>query len=426
MRFRFFRPNNLSQQLLRVIFSIYLAVTLLITGGQFLAEYVKTKDSILNELEQLARTVSAPVSTSLWQYNEKQVETLTSGLLEMPIVEGIDILNQRSEVVVSKKSYNISSVPLSILSTTYDLIWHKNEIKTNLGSLKIYSSSDVVFDRILFNFILIFFASVINISILFFSFIWAFDRFLSVPLTELISQVDDLRMNRKTGRRINLPVVENNELKQLQDHMNVMFSDIERHQEKLLEDEKEKRNWLEDAVAKRTEELLVANENLKNLAAKDSLTGILNRGSFYDYAHPLLIGSQRRGAPASFILMDIDRFKIINDTHGHFVGDKVLVHFAHLTEELLRKPDLFGRIGGEEFAIFLPDTESDEAFRLADDIRKTVGASVLDVDGETITYTISLGVASSEPRDISVDELLKRADLKLYEAKNKGRDRVQI
>ena len=171
MRFRFFRPNNLSKQLLRVIFSIYLVVTLLITGAQFLAEYVKTKDSILNELEQLARTVSAPVSTSLWQYNEKQVETLTSGLLEMPIVEGIDILNQRSEVVVSKKSYNISSVPLSVFSTSYDLIWYKNEIKTNLGSLKIYSSSDVVFDRILFNFILIFFASVINISILFFSFI---------------------------------------------------------------------------------------------------------------------------------------------------------------------------------------------------------------------------------------------------------------
>ena len=110
MRFRFFRPNNLSQQLLRVIFSIYLAVTLLITGAQFLAEYVKTKDSILNELEQLARTVSAPVSTSLWQYNEKQVETLTSGLLEMPIVEGIDILNQRSEVVVSKKSYKRKEV----------------------------------------------------------------------------------------------------------------------------------------------------------------------------------------------------------------------------------------------------------------------------------------------------------------------------
>ena len=112
---------------------------------------------------------------------------------------------------VKKKSYNKSSVPLSIFSVSYDLVLHKNEIKTNLGLLKIYSSSNIVFDRIIFNFILIFFASVINISILFFSFIWAFDRFLSVPLTELISQVDDLRMNRKTGRRINLPVVEDNE-----------------------------------------------------------------------------------------------------------------------------------------------------------------------------------------------------------------------
>ena len=123
--------------------------------------------------------------------------------------------------------------------------------------------------------------------------------------------------------------------------------------------------------------------------------------------------------------MDIDHFKIINDTHGHFVGDKVLVHFSQMAGELLRKPDLFGRIGGEEFAILLPDTEADEAFRIADEIRKAVGTSVLDVDGKSITYTISLGVASSEPGDVSVDELFKRADVKLYEAKNKGRDRVQ-
>ena len=425
MRFRFFRPNNLSRQLLRVIFSIYLAVTLLVTGVQFFAEYVKTKESILNELEQLARTVSAPVSTSLWQYNEKQVEALSSGLLEMPIVEGIDIVNQHAETILSKKSYDILSTPLSIFSASYDLVWFKNEKETKLGSLTLYSSSSIVFDRILFNFILIFIASVINISILFFSFVWAFDKFLSVPLTELISQVDDIRMDRKTGRRISLPVVENNELKQLQDHMNMMFSDIENHQKKLLEDEKEKRNWLEDAVAKRTEELLVANENLKYLAAKDYLTGILNRRSFYDYSHPLLISSQHKQSPASFILMDIDHFKIINDTHGHFVGDKVLVHFSQMAGELLRKPDLFGRIGGEEFAILLPDTEADEAFRIADEIRKAVGTSVLDVDGKSITYTISLGVASSEPGDVSVDELFKRADVKLYEAKNKGRDRVQ-
>lgn len=426
MRSRFFRPNNLSQQLLRVIFSIYLAVTLLITGIQFLTEYVKTKESILQELEQLAQTVSAPLSTSLWQYNEKQVESLASGLLDMPIVEGIEIIDQRADVIVSKKTYTMASAPLSIFSIDSSLMWSSNNKRTYLGSLKIHSSSKVVFDRILFNFFLIFIGTVINISILFFSFIWAFDRFLAVPLSELISQIDDLRLNRKNGRRISLSVVENNELRQLQDHMNVMLSDIETHQERLLEDEKAKRIWLEDAVAKRTEELLVANEKLKDLAAKDSLTGILNRGSFYDHADPLLALSLRRNMPSSFILMDLDHFKSVNDTHGHFVGDKVLVHFTHVTRDLLRKPDLFGRIGGEEFAIFLPDTDLDEASRLAEEIRTAVGTSVLDVDGKTVTCTISLGVASSEPRDISVDALLKRADLKLYEAKNKGRDRVQI
>ena len=92
---------------------------------------------------------------------------------------------------------------------------------------------------------------------------------------------------------------------------------------------------------------------------------------------------------------------------------------------MLRTSDLFGRIGGEEFAIFLPDTDLDGSFQLAERLRKLVGNSTFDVDGKTIAYTVSLGIAMCEPGDRSVDELFKRADLKLYEAKDMGRDRVR-
>lgn len=101
----------------------------------------------------------------------------------------------------------------------------------------------------------------------------------------------------------------------------------------------------------------------------------------------------------SFVLMDLDRFKAINDEHGHFIGDKVLIHFAHTIQTFLRKSDLFGRIGGEEFAIFLPDTDIDGAFQLADKLRDAIAGSSLEIDGKTITYTVSLGVSSSAAKD---------------------------
>jgi diguanylate cyclase (GGDEF)-like protein len=421
----FLRPNNLSKKMMRVIFAIYLGVTCLITSMQFLTEYLKTQESILNELIQLEETVHSPISTSLWQYNQKQLDALTAGLIKMPIIEGVDILDKHAQKLISKRSYTPATSPLSIFDTKSDLNWALNKEKIFLGSLILYSSSEVVLDRVLFGFSLNAITEIIKLSILFWLFIWAFDRYLASPLKELMSQVDEVQLSQNVSKRIKLSNIENNELSLLQEHINKMLSAIERDRERLLEDEQAKRNWLEDTVAKRTEALQISNEKLKVLATRDSLTGILNRGSFFETAQHLLVICQRQKSPASFILMDLDHFKMINDTYGHFIGDKVLIHFTHKIQILLRKSDLIGRVGGEEFAIFLSGTGVDDAFRLADKIRKAIGNSTLEVDGKTITYTVSLGVESSEPKDHSIDELFKRADLKLYGAKEKGRDRVE-
>jgi diguanylate cyclase (GGDEF)-like protein len=421
----FIHPNNLSKKMLRVVLSIYLIVTLLITGTQFLIEYLKTQNSISNELRQLEETVHGSISTSLWQFNQNQLDALVSGLVKMPIIEGVDVSDKYGQNIISKRSYSPTSAPLSIFDTKSDLNWVLHGENVFLGSLTLYSSSQVVLDRVLFGFSLVALAAIIKLSVLFWLFIWAFDRYLATPLKELMSQVNEVQLSHKISKRINLSNIENNELSQLQEHINKMLSVMERDRERLLKDEQAKRNWLEDAVAKRTEALQVSNEKLKELAARDSLTGALNRRSFFDTAQHLLDLSQRQKSPASFILMDLDYFKIINDTYGHFIGDKVLIHFTQSIQAHLRKSDLISRVGGEEFAIFLPDTGIDDAFLLADKIRKAIGASTLEVDGKAVTYTVSIGVASSEPKDQSIDELFKRADLKLYESKDKGRDRVE-
>jgi len=419
------RPKNLSQKLLRVIFSIYLGVTCLVTSMQFLTEYLKTQDSILDELKQLEQTVRTPIATSLWQYNQKQLEALTAGLIEMPIIEGVDIFDRQAKLLISQRSYASTYAPLSIFDTKSTLSWELNGKEITLGSLKLYSSSEVVLDRVLFGFALIAITAIIKLSVLFWLFIWAFDRLLAIPLKDLMSQVDEIQLDQDASKRINLSIIENNELSQLQEHMNMMLSAMERDRARLLEDEKTKRSWLEGAVTERTEELLIANEKLKELAATDSLTGTLNRGSFFESAQHLFLLSQRQKSSSSFILMDLDHFKMVNDTYGHFTGDKVLIHFTHTIQTFLRKSDLFGRVGGEEFAIFLSDTENDGAFQLADKLRKAIGDSTLKVDGQTVAYTVSLGIVSSEPKDNSIDEMFKRADLKLYGAKGKGRDRVE-
>lgn len=422
----YFSPNNLSQKMLRVIFSIYLMVTFLITGIQFLTEYLKTQDSISNELRQLQETVLGPISTSLWQYNQTQLDALIDGLVKMPIIEGVDVFDKHAQNMISKRSFTPSSKPLSIFDTKSDLHWQLNGEQIFLGTLVLYSSSEVVLDRVWFGFTLIAIMATIKLSVLFWLFIWAFNRYLAIPLKELMSQVDEVQLNQNISKRIDLSNIENNELGQLQQHMNNMLSAMERDRTLLLEDQQNKRIWLEDAVEKRTEALQILNVKLKRLATIDSLTGALNRGSFFETAQHLLMLSQRQKSPVSFVLMDLDHFKNINDTFGHFIGDRVLIHFTQTIQALLRKSDLIGRVGGEEFAIFLPDTGMDDAFRLADGIRKAISHSRLEIDGKTVSYTVSLGVESSEPKDQSIDELFKRADLKLYGAKKKGRNRVEI
>jgi diguanylate cyclase len=411
--------------MMRVIFSIYLGVTCLVTAMQFLTEYLKTQDAILNELKQLEETLHAPISTSLWQYNQNQLNALVAGLVKMPIIQGVDVLDMNAKSIMSKKSDTLAASPLSLFYTTSDLYWTLDDKKIFLGSVTLYSSSEVVFERVLFGFSLIAIAAIIKLSVLFWLFIWAFGRYLGAPLKELMSQVDEVQLSQDISKRIKLSSIEKNELSQLQDNINKMLSAMESDRSRLLEDEQAKRNWLENAVAMRTEELQISNEKLKELATKDSLTDALNRGSFFDAAQHLLTLTQRQRTPASFVLMDLDHFKAINDSYGHFMGDQVIIHCIQTIQATSRKSDLVGRVGGEEFALFLPGTGIDEAFRLADKIRELISKSTLEVDGKSVTYRVSIGVASSETKDQLISEIFKRADLKLYEAKNKGRNRVE-
>lgn len=422
---RFLKPNNLSLKLMRVVFTLYLIVTLIVTLGQMWAEFVRTQNDIVDELAVLGRTLYKPVATSIWQMNQLQLEALGQGLISMSTIEGVDVLDASKQSILTLRSFTEGNAPFQLFSIEKELKWTLNNEEIYLGVMRLYSSSSIVFDRIFFGFALIAIGVVIKFFILWALFLWAFKRFLEHPLNSLMKQINDIKLERIGENRISLGIEETNELVRLQDHVNLMLNTITIEKEALLNTEKERRIWLEKEVALRTRDLSEVNKKLALLASTDALTNISNHRTFYEQAQIRMDLSIRQQVSFSFLVMDIDLFKNINDRYGHSIGDQVLCHFVQEVEKGLRKTDLFGRVGGEEFAILLSDTDLDAAIIWAKKMCRCVEeTSVLSDKGE-IKLTVSIGVCCKESGDTDIHQIFKRSDALLYAAKGNGRNRVE-
>ena len=165
---------------------------------------------------------------------------------------------------------------------------------------------------------------------------------------------------------------------------------------------------------------------LRELAATDALTGLPNRRHFMARIAAELARLKRYGGQGSAVLMcDLDHFKHINDTWGHAIGDGVLQHFAGMLRARLRETDLAGRIGGEEFAIVLPDTDVEGARRFALDVQRRIAELPYLSDGDLIPLTVSIGISLLQARDDDAELALNRSDRALYYAKQRGRNRIE-
>ena len=164
-------------------------------------------------------------------------------------------------------------------------------------------------------------------------------------------------------------------------------------------------------------------QRTQKLVRTDMLTGVLNRRAFFDSGDAVLALAARHRRSVPLAMLDIDHFKQLNDTHGHAAGDLALKEFASTCRDCLRPYDLFARIGGEEFAVMLVDTLPEEASRVLERLREAVEAIELDVQGERLRVTVSLGLAVIPPQG-SLDLALSQADAALYCAKRCGRNRL--
>jgi two-component system cell cycle response regulator len=167
-------------------------------------------------------------------------------------------------------------------------------------------------------------------------------------------------------------------------------------------------------------------KKLKETSEKDYLTGIYNRRTFFHFLENLTALSVRENKPLSFVILDIDYFKKINDTYGHDIGDFVLKKLAEIVLKMTRRADVFGRYGGEEFCLALPNTDLYGACLLANKIRSTISQTIMTFNKyKTISFSITISAGVAEfTKGMEIDTLVKIADKNLYLAKENGRNRV--
>ncbi len=165
-------------------------------------------------------------------------------------------------------------------------------------------------------------------------------------------------------------------------------------------------------------------EDLSRLAATDDLTGALNRRKIMELSTGEYERFLRERQPLSVVMIDIDRFKKLNDTYGHEAGDLILTSFTAYVAKGLRHGDIWGRLGGDEFVLILPDTPVEQAEAVAERLRLGLSEPVI-WQGQELSFTISSGVTAAREKDRSIDQVFIRADKALYSAKRKGRNRTE-
>jgi diguanylate cyclase (GGDEF)-like protein len=194
----------------------------------------------------------------------------------------------------------------------------------------------------------------------------------------------------------------------------------------VYDDEPRPFNSRDAGILEKFAQIVLEQLDLRQITSQDAMTGALSRRGFMAEVDKEFARAHRYDRPSALVTIDVDRFHDINARHGYPAGDAVLTAIANAVMASMRKSDIFGRIGGEEFALLLPETDPGAARDVAERIRKTIEATIIDTGAGEIRATVSLGVAPLPPRAEGAAGWLAEADIALYEAKHLGRNRVEL
>lgn len=266
-------------------------------------------------------------------------------------------------------------------------------------------------------------------------FLIAFGEFIALsyliirPVTIIYRSLTN-RVEQDGQVTYNIPIVSSDEFGILSQQFNDMGTQLNqanaRLQERIVSAD-QKLTETNARLVQQADELKRINEELSRIAITDALTGLYNRRYFESLLESDLALSERHGDSNSILMIDVDRFKSINDAHGHNVGDDVLRDLGGVLTTSIRKSDVACRVGGEEFVMLCRRTSKEQSVAVAEKIRRTIESTVFrSIEGDVIPVTVSIGVETF-PKDgkiIPIREHLNRADLALYASKTAGRNRV--
>lgn len=414
---------NLSRQLLKSVLTIYFLITLIVTSAHFFIEYNFIKSHIKSELKTIASIFEPAMKTALWDLDREQLESISNGIIHMPLVYGVIIVDPNNKELINKTNNHLSEEEIhGDEELSYNFIIHQKFNNNNiyLANVTIYSDDKAIVDRLKVGFSIILLNAFIKSTALVFLFILAFRKHLGVPLQELTNKISNLQWEDKSNRHIHVDFINENELSVLESKFNHLLQKISDEEEKRFELVHQQNIQLEKDVKTRTKELQELNEKLQKLATTDVLTQLNNRAKLDEELIFKYESFKRHKRVFSIAMMDIDFFKKVNDEHGHQVGDNVLQVIALILKENSRRVDITGRWGGEEFFIICDEADINGAFTLAENIRVHIEKHLFEHIHHT---TVSFGVAQIED-EMSIDDLVKKADDALYEAKNSGRNKT--
>lgn len=408
---------------MKSILSIYFLITITVTAIQMAAEYVHARNEIYSRLKSVEKIYYPALATALWQINKEQVTDLQKNILDLPFVSAIRIVDeQKHEVLKSKGEIQTGS---SSIEHTFSLNYRVSNADAHLADVTLIASNKVILELLEVSYQMIVINALIKSLALTFLFIWIFRKRLEQPLKNLTTKIATVNLNALEKSRIDLEQSEDNELGTLERAFNSMLNTLDSERNAHAASLEAINKNLESLVASRTEQLEQANQQLEALARTDYLTGVSNRRNFLEQSNAEIQRALRTGA-LSLLMLDLDKFKQINDKWGHAAGDEVLKNFASVAKSPLRITDLFARIGGEEFAVLLPNTAINGAKAVAERILEEVRKSSVENTVDPIKYTVSIGVSEFNGETDTLAALMQRADAALYRAKESGRNQVQV
>jgi diguanylate cyclase (GGDEF)-like protein len=410
-------------------------------------EYILEEHFVKNNLVINQTIFQESLTEAAWDFNKNQLATIADGIMKQRTIVGIEIHTEEGYLLQKGKILNQNKQAISLENNSHNPLFyielfphHFNltHNKKTIGKVTLYSSSHVVFDKVKYNFITIIINAIIKTIALWLLFFWAFNKFLTRQLDVFCQTMEKIDLDNQKNYFLNLETFNTYELSRIEYFFNDLLKRIIENRDKLSELNK----TLEEKVIERTQQLFQKQQDLEKLNTEleqqlniieilsitDELTQLYNRRYFNTIFPKEIHRAARENIEISFLIFDVDYFKQYNDNYGHQNGDKVLRTIGKtLTAQCHRGSDIALRLGGEEFGVIFSGLNSTEAFVFADKIRQAIVDIQIEHRFNCVAdyITASFGVVTVRAHpDLLMDELYKKADDALYQAKDSGRNKI--